>query len=319
MPGGVVLALFVQHFDLQHQRRQVVRRQAQGIVQRLLRLLEFGVVQVQPGQLILVFGALRLALEHQLPGIDGLLQRPEIQAEFIRGQPQQRIDSRQPHVLFAVVEQWPQQKTALAVRYQGADAPDRGDTHFGRLVLQVGIRQFQGHRAWIIGQLGMQPDTALGGQVRTLQLLIEHPRSTWLTAPGRCQRFAVTVLDGFGNHRGGIAQGKPCKADDEQGEEADKQIAAGLGHAKNPGDEASAKECQLRSVWEGSQTCVALRCRHHVPGGRFSSVFYKSFTVTVRSLARTESTETENPECLSLLASQASDMRHPQPLYPAIK
>lgn len=124
-----------------------------------------------------------------------------------------------------------QQKTALAVRHQGADAPDRRDTHFGRFVLQVGIRQFKGHRAWIIGQLGMQPDTALGRQVRTLQLLIEHPRGTGLTAPGRCQRFAVTVLDGFGNHWGGIAQGKPCKTDDEQGEETHKQIAAGLGHA----------------------------------------------------------------------------------------
>ncbi|MNP07642.1 hypothetical protein D3C76_996740 [compost metagenome] len=231
LPGSVVLALFIQHFDLQYQRRQVVRRQAQGVVQRLLRLLELGVVQVQSGELVLVFGTLRRALEHLLPGIDGLLQRPEIQTQFIRGQPQQRVDRRQPHALFAVIEQWPQQQTALTVRYQAADAFDRRDTHLGRLVLQVGIRQLQGHRAWIVGQLGMQPDTTFGGQVRTGQLLIEHPRGTRLAGPGSRQRFAVAMLDGFGNHRGGIAQGKPAKADDEQGEEADKQKAAGLGHA----------------------------------------------------------------------------------------
>ncbi|MNQ53233.1 hypothetical protein D3C85_672670 [compost metagenome] len=77
----------------------------------------------------------------------------------------------------------------------------------------------------------MQPDTTLGGQVRTGQLLIEHPRGTWFATPGCRQRFAVAMLDSLGNHRGGIAQGKPHKADDEQGEEADKQKAAGLGHA----------------------------------------------------------------------------------------
>ena len=177
------------------------------LFKRLLRLLEFGVVQVQPRQLILVVGAFRRAFEHLLPGIDGLLQRPEIQAQIIRRQAQQGIDGGKTHVLLAVIEQRPQQQAALAAGHQPADAFDRRETHLGRLMLQVGVRQFQGHGAWVVGQFGMQPDAPLGRQVRAAQLLVQHPRGARLAGAGRGQRFAVAVLDRFGHHRGACCAG----------------------------------------------------------------------------------------------------------------
>ncbi|MNY42313.1 hypothetical protein D3C86_1771870 [compost metagenome] len=82
--GGFVLAQFVQHFNLHHQRRQVVWRKAQGVIQRLLGFLEFGIVQIKAGELIFVLRTLRCIFQHLLPGIDGLLQRSEIQAKIIR-------------------------------------------------------------------------------------------------------------------------------------------------------------------------------------------------------------------------------------------
>ncbi|MNI84403.1 hypothetical protein D3C76_1194370 [compost metagenome] len=84
LAGGVGLAQLVQDFDLHDQCRQVVRCKAQGIFEGLLGLLVFGIVQVQPGQLVLVVGAFRGAFQYLLPGIDGLFQRPEVQAQIIR-------------------------------------------------------------------------------------------------------------------------------------------------------------------------------------------------------------------------------------------
>ncbi|MNY09327.1 hypothetical protein D3C86_1422380 [compost metagenome] len=114
---------------MHHQRRQVVRGKAQSVFEGLLRLFELGIVCVQAGQLILVFGALRLTLERMLPGIDGLLQRAEIQAKIIRRKPQQRVDGGQAYALLGVIEQRPQQQTALPTGDQSGDAFDRGNAH----------------------------------------------------------------------------------------------------------------------------------------------------------------------------------------------
>ncbi|MNP13099.1 hypothetical protein D3C76_1053660 [compost metagenome] len=108
-------------------------------------------------------------------------------------------------------------------------------------MLQVGIRQFQGDRAWVVGQFGMQPDPTLGLEIRARQLLVKHSRGTRLACFGFGQRFAVTVLDRLGNDRGGAAQGNPRKSNDKQGAEADEQIAAGLGHAESGSWQAFAK------------------------------------------------------------------------------
>ncbi|MNY07071.1 hypothetical protein D3C86_1398560 [compost metagenome] len=145
---------------MHHQRGQVAGGKTQDVLQCLLRLLQLAIVQVQPSQLVAVVGAFGLTFQVLLPGVDGLLQRPEIQTEIVWRKPQQGVHGGVAHALIAIFEQRAQQQAALAVGHQGADAVDRRNAHVRRFMLQVRSRQFQRDGAGVVGQFGMQPDTS---------------------------------------------------------------------------------------------------------------------------------------------------------------
>mgnify|MGYP006195037467 CR=1 FL=1 len=92
----------------------------------IARAVEVGwlpfLTNVQAGQLRVVGGAFRLRLERLFPAVDRLLQRPEIQAQFIRSQAEEGVDRGKAHGLIFIIEHRSEQQAALRAGHQCSDA-----------------------------------------------------------------------------------------------------------------------------------------------------------------------------------------------------
>lgn len=122
----------------------------------------------------------------------------------------------------------------MGVRHQPDDTADGRSPHFWRFALQVRLCQFQGLGAGVVGQFRVQPYPTLGRQVRTSQLLIQHPRGAGLAIACLFQGFAVTALDSLGNLRRRTALPYRDKTDRQHNGKTEEQVAARRGHAGNP-------------------------------------------------------------------------------------
>ena len=130
--------------------------------------------------------------------------------------------------MLRVVKDRAEQQRALRPRHQPDNALDGGFAYQRRRVMQVGIGQFQGVRAGVVGQFGVQAGAADVGQVRAGQLLVQHTGSAGLAIMCLLQGLSVTVIEVGRGDSGRRAHPEPQAGGNDGGRQAEQQVAMGL-------------------------------------------------------------------------------------------
>ncbi|MCY1429088.1 hypothetical protein D3C76_1107790 [compost metagenome] len=126
------------------------------------------------------------------------LQRPEIQAQFIRAQAKHGPGCGETDAVVVIIQQRAEEQASLRARNQPDHTVDGSLAHQWRRVVQVFSGKLQGLGAGVIGQFGVQAGAANVRQVAARQLLVKHPRRAGQAVVSALQCLGVALGDGLG-------------------------------------------------------------------------------------------------------------------------